>query len=86
VGRFEIMVLDTCALLWRAFEKKKISKKAIHAILNASELLINSISIWEKWNHRDPADRVIVATAKILDIPIVSDDKEMKKFYRKVIW
>ncbi len=39
-----------------------------------------------KWNHNDPADRVIVATARILDMPIVTDDREMRKFYKKVIW
>ena len=38
------------------------------------------------WDHTDPADRVIVATAKRLAIPIVTADKEMKKFYKKVIW
>lgn len=125
------MILDTCVLLWRAFEKEKLSKKAMNATSNASELLINSISIWEigikikrkrlkipisiqslvhrlkeidgvriisvdeniwleslklKWNHNDPADRVIVATARILDMPIVTDDREMRKFYKKVIW
>ena len=118
-------------MLWRAFEKEKLSKKALQAISNTPELLINSISIWEigikikrkhltipisienfvhrlkeidgvkiisideniwleslklKWGHRDPADRVIVATAKILGMPIVSDDKKIKKFYKKVIW
>lgn len=39
-----------------------------------------------KWGHKDPADRVIVATAKILDIPIVPDDRKMKKFYKNAIW
>ncbi|MCP5005180.1 MAG: type II toxin-antitoxin system VapC family toxin [Planctomycetes bacterium] len=125
------MVLDTCALLWRAFEKEKLSNKAVHSILNASVITISSISIWEigikvkrkhleipisieslvlrlkeidrvkitsideniwleslrlKWNHRDPADRVIVATAKLFNMPVVTNDKKMKKFYNNVIW
>ena len=125
------MILDTFALLWMAFQKERLSKKAVNATSNASDLLINSISIWEigikikrkrlkipisiqnfvhrlkeidgvkiipvdediwmeslklKWKHNDPADRVIVATARILDMPIVTDDREMRKFYKKVIW
>lgn len=38
------------------------------------------------WDHRDPADRTIVATAKILDIPIITSDKRIREFYPKVIW
>ena len=38
-----------------------------------------------KWNHPDPADRFIVATAKILDCPIVTTNKEIKQFYKNVM-
>lgn len=38
------------------------------------------------WNHKDPVDRVLVAYARRLDIPIVTTDKEIKKYYKKVIW
>ncbi len=31
-------------------------------------------------------DKVIVATAKILDIPIITKDKEIAKVYKKIIW
>ena len=36
-----------------------------------------------KWNHNDPADRVIVATARILDMPIVTDDRGDEKILQK---
>lgn len=38
------------------------------------------------WRHRDPADRVIVATAKALDCPIVTNDGTIRDFYPKTIW
>ena len=38
------------------------------------------------WNHRDPADRTIVATAKIMDLPIVTADEIIREWYPKVIW
>lgn len=38
------------------------------------------------WNHRDPADRTIVATAMMKNIPIVSKDRIIRDFYKKTIW
>lgn len=39
-----------------------------------------------KWTHRDPADRTIVATAKLNKCPIITSDEHMKAFYKRVIW
>lgn len=38
------------------------------------------------WDHRDPADRVVVATAMRREIPLITSDVEMRKFYPNVIW
>lgn len=38
------------------------------------------------WEHRDPADRVIVATADVLDVPIVTSDHAMRRYYDRAIW
>jgi PIN domain nuclease of toxin-antitoxin system len=38
------------------------------------------------WEHRDPADRTIVATARLKNIPIITKDEIIKAFYPKVIW
>jgi PIN domain nuclease of toxin-antitoxin system len=38
------------------------------------------------WEHRDPADRTIVATAKLRGIPIITKDKIIADFYRPTIW
>lgn len=45
-----MILLDTCAILWDALAKEKLSKKALNAIEDADEnnaLIISDISIWE---------------------------------------
>ncbi len=32
------------------------------------------------WDHRDPADRVIVATALLQDVPLLTADTEIHRF------
>ncbi len=39
-----------------------------------------------EWDHRDPADRTIVATARLLGSPLVSSDRKMAAFYPETIW
>lgn len=38
------------------------------------------------WEHRDPADRTIVATAKLHDAPLVTSDRTILNYYQKAIW
>ena len=38
------------------------------------------------WNHRDPADRTIVATAKLHNCPLVTSDATILNFYSRAIW
>lgn len=40
--------------------------------------------VWDE--NRDPADRIITAFAVKNELSIVTTDKEIEKFYRKVIW
>jgi PIN domain nuclease of toxin-antitoxin system len=47
--------------------------------------------IWLKnidleWDHRDPADRTIVATAMLKGVPIVTADRYIRDFYPQTIW
>jgi PIN domain nuclease of toxin-antitoxin system len=51
---------------------------------------INEI-IWLKnlelsWEHKDPADRTVVATASLKDCWIVTSDQVISSFYNKIIW
>jgi PIN domain nuclease of toxin-antitoxin system len=39
-----------------------------------------------EWEHRDPADRTIVATARLLSSPLVTSDKRITRFYIDTIW
>jgi len=38
------------------------------------------------WDHRDPADRTIVAIATRLDCPLVTSDRVIADFYSATIW
>jgi PIN domain nuclease of toxin-antitoxin system len=38
------------------------------------------------WEHKDPADRVIVASATQLDCPLVTSDRVIAGYYPKVVW
>lgn len=38
------------------------------------------------WNHRDPADRTIVATATLQQASIITKDSMIREFYPNTIW
>lgn len=38
------------------------------------------------WEHRDPADRTIVATAAVRGCPLVTSDATILAFYDKAVW
>ncbi len=38
------------------------------------------------WEHRDPADRTIVATARLHDVPLLTSDSTILNFYPKAVW
>lgn len=38
------------------------------------------------WEHRDPADRTIVATALMMDAPLITSDRTIQDFYSMTIW
>jgi PIN domain nuclease of toxin-antitoxin system len=38
------------------------------------------------WDHKDPADRVIVALARRFDCPVISSDRVIADFYDKTVW
>ena len=55
------------------------------SILDVStEIWVRNLQL--EWKHRDPADRTIVATADLLQIPLITSDKEVRKFYKRAIW
>ena len=38
------------------------------------------------WDHRDPADRTIVATASLHACALVSSDSAIRAFYSQTVW
>jgi PIN domain nuclease of toxin-antitoxin system len=125
-----MIVLDTCAVLWLAFNRENLSSATLRKIDNDDELIISTMSFWEigvkirkkkleipldlaelvhlyannasvfveppdleivlrsldlKWDHRDPVDRFIVATAQKHSCQIATSDQVIRKFYRKTI-
>ncbi len=43
-------------------------------------------SVHIEWEHRDPADRVVVALASRNQASIITADTEIRNFYSDVIW
>ncbi len=134
MGRtLEMVLLDTCALIWWTLDPEKLSKAAALACNNIPKTggIISSISIWEigikvkkgkidlglelreyvsklkqlenltiipvdediwlenislDWNHKDPADRTIVATANLKNCDIITKDEVIRQFCPNSIW
>jgi PIN domain nuclease of toxin-antitoxin system len=38
------------------------------------------------WDHRDPADRTIVATAMRLNCPLLTSDRVIADYYPQAVW
>ena len=43
-------------------------------------------SVALEWEHRDPADRVIVATSKLLGFPLITSDRRIREYFPSAIW
>ncbi|MDJ1175050.1 type II toxin-antitoxin system VapC family toxin [Roseofilum sp. BLCC_M91] len=48
------------------------------------EIWLDSVRL--SWDHRDPADRVIVAMAQANQAPIITADRKIADFYSPVVW
>ncbi len=38
------------------------------------------------WDHRDPADRTVVATADLHNCPLVTSDTVIRGYYSQAVW
>jgi PIN domain nuclease of toxin-antitoxin system len=50
-----------------------------------------TVTVWLEnlalsWEHLDPADRTIVATAVLAGCPLISSDRTIRDFYAQAIW
>ena len=60
-------------------------------LVDSLEIVPVDENIWIKnilldWDHLDPADRTIVATAMTLNLPILTKDKVIHEFYPNSVW
>lgn len=61
------------------------------AALEGVEILAVDLETWLatldlSWEHRDPADRTIVATAQLRGCPLITSDSTILAFYPDAIW
>ena len=59
--------------------------------LDCLEILPVDTDIWVEnmqlpWEHRDPADRTIVATARLRSLPILTKDTLIRDIYPETLW
>ncbi len=59
--------------------------------LESLEILSVDVQTWLDnvelpWDHRDPADRTIVALAARFKCPLITSDTEIANFYPETIW
>jgi len=57
---------------------------AVRIIPVNTDIWVNSVKL--DWEHRDPADRVVVASAHSYQASIITADKRIRAFYPKVAW
>lgn len=89
-----MIVLDTCALLWRAFSPDSLSTAAAKSIAKADSILVSSISFWEigikiknkKLELPISIDQFVEQTKKISNLEIVSIDESLWLESLKLDW
>lgn len=59
--------------------------------LNGIDIIPVDESIWIEnlnlnWEHKDPADRTIVATAQLRGLPVLTKDQVIRDFYKEQGW
>lgn len=64
-----------------------------YSTLNESKINILPVDqeVWIKnvfleWDHKDPADRTIVASALIYNYQIITKDEDIRGFYENCLW
>jgi PIN domain nuclease of toxin-antitoxin system len=58
----------------------------LHFVPVDNAIAIKSVHLPERF-HRDPADRIIVATSSILGFPVITRDRRIRKYaHVKTVW
>lgn len=68
----------------REFAHRLVQVQGVTVVPVDSETWLRNIEL--TWEHRDPADRTIVATADLRGCPLVTSDRRIQAFYPRAIW
>jgi PIN domain nuclease of toxin-antitoxin system len=91
-------LLDTCTFIWLCADPEKLSATAREAIDADAGLLLRDVSALEitlKWqagklelpdHHRDPFDRLLVATALAAGATILTPDPAVRRYPISTRW
>lgn len=64
---------------------KRLQQSDVISIIPIDEnLWLKSVAL--EWEHKDPADRIIVALANQYYAPIITKDQKISGFYPSVLW
>jgi len=95
------VLLVSSISIWEIAQKVKRSRLEIRMGINQwinglyhldnLKILSVDVDMWLAsvaldWNHRDPADRIIVATASLLNCPLITSDRIIASYYVAAIW
>ena len=68
----------------RGFVHRLESMGNMEIVAVTTQLWLRSVEL--EWEHPDPADRIIVATADLRGVPIVTADTRIRGYYANVVW
>jgi PIN domain nuclease of toxin-antitoxin system len=77
-----MILLDTCALIWWTIDPAQLSPTAA----TECKRMEQEGGGFVPWDHPDPADRTIVATARLRGLPLLTPDRLITSFYPQTLW
>lgn len=71
-------------LTLRDFASRLQTVRGVEIAPVTAEIWMRNVEL--EWEHRDPADRTIVAMALMLNAPLVTSDRIIRSFYKNTVW
>jgi PIN domain nuclease of toxin-antitoxin system len=66
------ILLDTHVWIWASLDDRtSLSPRAVRVMVESTQL---------KGFHKDPADQIIVATSRVLGVPLLTSDRRILDF------
>lgn len=68
----------------RAFHALVLQMQTIEFVPVDDVTWLENVSL--EWDHRDPADRTIVALSRLRNLPLLTSDDVIRRFHPNTIW